>query len=288
MGSGEDAVFELLSALHHVPEGSLVAVEEVELGIHPEAMRCLAEVMLNLALSRKLQIVVTTHSEAFLDALPRVARCLVRKVGDKHEVFAGPTCRFAMSDMSGEAQREVTVYVEDAVAASLVGTMMSAEQRRRINVVPVGAKPELAKAAYFHQLSGAKTRRMVIWDGDVEDAEIGGWWGAHYQDQADRPAWGRLPGNTAPELMLADRVRTNSDAAQHVAMALGVGVDQVLDAFHRAHSAADHHALFALLASELDAVGGTQAVLNATCRAVVATCQGEFAQVRALVEEQLP
>jgi predicted ATP-dependent endonuclease of OLD family len=89
MGAGEDVLIELLATLQECPEESLVVVEEIELGLHQEAQRRLAEVLQDVALKKRLQIVVSTHSEQFLAALPKEARQLVNRVGDNHTEVAG-------------------------------------------------------------------------------------------------------------------------------------------------------------------------------------------------------
>ena len=43
MGAGEDIVIELLHVLQETPQGSLVVIEEIELGLHPEALTKLAK-----------------------------------------------------------------------------------------------------------------------------------------------------------------------------------------------------------------------------------------------------
>jgi predicted ATPase len=57
----------LLVALFHPNKAPLVCIEEPETGLHPDAMRLVAEVLIDA--SRRTQIIVTTHSEALIDAL---------------------------------------------------------------------------------------------------------------------------------------------------------------------------------------------------------------------------
>jgi predicted ATPase len=57
----------LLAILLHPDPPPLVCIEEPEVGLHPEALEILAEVFLEA--SQRMQLVVTTQSEAFIDAL---------------------------------------------------------------------------------------------------------------------------------------------------------------------------------------------------------------------------
>lgn len=58
----------VVTLLHPNPP-SLLCIEEPELGMHPDAAALLAELLVEA--SQRMQIIVTTHSEAFLSALTR-------------------------------------------------------------------------------------------------------------------------------------------------------------------------------------------------------------------------
>ena len=57
----------LLAILFHPNPAPLICIEEPELGLHPDAMRLVAEVLVEA--SERTQLVITTHSEALVDAL---------------------------------------------------------------------------------------------------------------------------------------------------------------------------------------------------------------------------
>lgn len=54
--------------------GSLLAFEEPENGVHPRRIELIAELLASLAHERKSQVLVTTHSPLFCDAILRIAR----------------------------------------------------------------------------------------------------------------------------------------------------------------------------------------------------------------------
>jgi predicted ATPase len=78
MGGGESSIIVLLSRLQAIPQGGLVVIEEVELGLHAEAQVRLIEMLIGYCTERRLQIICTTHSEAVIDAVPRRARVLLK------------------------------------------------------------------------------------------------------------------------------------------------------------------------------------------------------------------
>ena len=65
----------LLAILCHPSPPSLVCIEEPELGLHPDMMTTLAELMIEA--SQRTQIVVTTHSDALVSALSSVPESVI-------------------------------------------------------------------------------------------------------------------------------------------------------------------------------------------------------------------
>ena len=71
----------LLAILCHPKNSTLVCIEEPELGLHPDLILSLAEVLRDA--SERMQIVVTTHSDRLLDALTDVPGSVF--VTEKHD-----------------------------------------------------------------------------------------------------------------------------------------------------------------------------------------------------------
>ncbi len=61
--------------------GSLLAFEEPENGVHPRRLELIAQLLLTLALEQGRQVVVTTHSPLFCDAVLKGARSWAGEVG---------------------------------------------------------------------------------------------------------------------------------------------------------------------------------------------------------------
>jgi len=60
--------------------GGLLAFEEPENGVHPRRLELIAELLMNLALEQARQLVVTTHSPLFCDAVLKQARTSASEV----------------------------------------------------------------------------------------------------------------------------------------------------------------------------------------------------------------
>lgn len=71
VGFGVSQVLPALVLLYYVPEGSTVLMEQPEIHLHPAVQAGLADVMLNVAEARKLQIFVESHSEHLMRRLQR-------------------------------------------------------------------------------------------------------------------------------------------------------------------------------------------------------------------------
>ncbi len=65
----------LLAALFNPSPPPLICIEEPELGMHPDAMRLIAEALVEA--SERVQLIITTHSEALIDALSDRPECVL-------------------------------------------------------------------------------------------------------------------------------------------------------------------------------------------------------------------
>jgi predicted ATPase len=71
----------LLAILLHPEPPPVVCIEEPELGLHPDVIRPLAKLL--MAASERMQLVVTTHSDALIDELSDTAKSVI--VCEKHD-----------------------------------------------------------------------------------------------------------------------------------------------------------------------------------------------------------
>ena len=71
VGFGVSQVLPAIVLLYHVPEGSTVLMEQPEIHLHPAVQSGLADVMLNVASARNVQMIVESHSEHLMRRLQR-------------------------------------------------------------------------------------------------------------------------------------------------------------------------------------------------------------------------
>lgn len=120
MGFGEGRVFYTVNSLETAPEQSLFVLEEPETSLHEHAQHELAKYLIDVCCRRKHQIVLTTHSRAILNALPRESRKLLYREGSRVRVSDGTSSAEATGLLTLGHVREKIVFVEDAKAKALL------------------------------------------------------------------------------------------------------------------------------------------------------------------------
>ena len=71
VGFGVSQVLPVVTLLQYVPEGSTVILEQPEIHLHPLAQANLADVIVNAAMHRRVQVILESHSEHLLLRLQR-------------------------------------------------------------------------------------------------------------------------------------------------------------------------------------------------------------------------
>ncbi|RII42062.1 DUF2813 domain-containing protein [Galactobacter valiniphilus] len=175
MGTGEIAVWRMLRRLSTAPKNSLVAIEEVELGIHQSAQAAIAQTLVRAADKFSLQIVTTSHAREFIDNLPRRSRILVEPEGiTTRRCSVEVTTRLAQTTLMGrhESNHELLIVCEDDLAEALIQEFLTRDERKRVKIVPFGAKNQLVKTALDLHKNQPKLPILIAWDGETTDKEI--------------------------------------------------------------------------------------------------------------------
>jgi predicted ATPase len=215
MGAGENTLFGILSIIIDCPEGALILIDEIELGLHEEAQARLINELKQLCLKRQIQIICTTHSPTILDCLPPEGRIFLERIGNSTEVIPGISSRFAMGKLTGKPHVELDILVEDITAKLIIETALSNDLRQRINVMPVGS----STAVMRHFAARYKEQRppdiCVILDGDkssMRDEELKHFTSAleSWPDKDGARAWAEirldfLPGTKWPEAWIFEQ-----------------------------------------------------------------------------------
>lgn len=284
MGAGEDVLIDLLGVLQAAPVGSLIVIEEIELGMHPLALSALAQHLLEIVAQKHLQIIVSSHSREFVDAVPREARILIQPSNDEHSILYSPTTRFAMGELSGRFEPELCIYCEDDVAEHIIGRSLDGTLRRRVKVQPVGDKTTLATQALSHLRGNFGMRHLVIWDGDVTDAEVNGWI-ANNPQHSPNVSFCFLPSDLPPERWITDTLNCQ-DGYQAVAREFDLpSTADAMQFVQRLASLAEHHEVPFIAGQELNKAKSTAFEQLVKCAKSVDSTH--FNNVNALITQAL-
>ncbi len=212
MGAGEHSLFELISLLYIVEEGSLILIDEIELGLHEDAQAKLITEIKKICKSRKLQIICTSHSSKIIDSVPPEGRNFLEFKGAKTIVIPEVSSSYATGKLSGKNSKTLDILVEDEVAKLIIEAAIDTDIRKQINIIPIGSHLAVMRhlAARFVEKSFSNNNVCAILDGDQllqKEQQL-----KHFKDaleqkhnvEIDVKKWCKdrlsfLPGNTHPE-----------------------------------------------------------------------------------------
>lgn len=166
MGAGENALFEIFSTVCATPRGTLLVIDEIELGLHENAQRRLIAELKKVCRDRHVQVICSTHSPAIIEAVPPEARFYVESFSGKTTVIPGISSLYAAGKLSGKRTDELDIYVEDVVSAALVGSFIGSDVRERVNIVPIGSPMAIVRQMAARYKDPKGTECIAMMDGD--------------------------------------------------------------------------------------------------------------------------
>ncbi len=120
MGTGEARLYALVWMIENTPERSLLLIEEPEASLHPSAQYELGRYLADVAQRRRLQFLMTTHSEYLMLAIPEKSRIYLKRESNNIVPLPGVGVRQAISLMDNVAIPSLYILVEDDVAESII------------------------------------------------------------------------------------------------------------------------------------------------------------------------
>lgn len=175
-GSGESAVVKLVHQVFQAPKGTLVLLDEPEVSLHPGAQKRLLDFLLKQTMEKGLQVVLTSHSPAIVEELPKEAIVLLHQTPDG--TFS-PKCsiepELAFQYIGHTNTEKTKIIVEDNAAKELLTTCLSLYDKQASKSIDIvyhagGAKDILKEAVVLSRLNSSNTYIML--DGDMYHADI--------------------------------------------------------------------------------------------------------------------
>lgn len=122
--SGEEAVIYLLLDIMDAPKNSLILIDELEAGFHPNIQRKIADIIQYVSWREKKQFIVTTHSPTLISAFPTKSRVFIEATDGRYRAISGISKQAAASKMDSVSHPLVSLYCEDEVASFLIKKIM--------------------------------------------------------------------------------------------------------------------------------------------------------------------
>lgn len=222
MGAGESAVFGILTSLFAAGRGTLIVIDEIELGLHEKAQKFLVQELDKLCSELHCQVICSTHSHQILRSLPPEGRFFIETRGEQTVINPGISPDYACGKLAGQNAGELDIFVEDEAAKAILQASLSLSLRERICIHYIGSSE-----AVVRQLAARYLERndscVAILDGDKSEEKqdlcqkIRKNVETRYRDSEDEiNAWidarlDFLPGEQWPEAWLVQSARDSAD-----------------------------------------------------------------------------
>jgi hypothetical protein len=195
MGLGELALLFIYWTLLHIPEESILFLEEPESFIAPRSQRALIDLIAMYALDRRLFVMLTSHSGLITERVPGHHRDLVSRVPGTVSLVRDPSLGTLVSRLAILPARQLVLLVEDQLAGDLASVLVEySNLPYRCDVLVLGSESHITEV--LERLPARSESRHVtfigLYDGDQR--------GRLPRDLVHPVS--TLPSTTGPELML--------------------------------------------------------------------------------------
>lgn len=173
-GSGELAVVNLVLALEKLNDFDLLLLDEPETSLHPGAQEKLIEHLLELSRDKCIQVIISTHSQTFVENLPQSALVVLEESSDGIKPRLAPTKASAFERLGVVEKNKVTILTEDRLLQAMVMRALPRVDRSlRLGVAvvadDVGVSEMLSNQVRAHIQANSKV--LMVIDGDQKEVE---------------------------------------------------------------------------------------------------------------------
>ena len=111
--SGEDVLTRIIEDIVNAEDGSLILIEEIEIGLHPKIQRRLMDVLYHESRRAKKQFIVTTHSSSIIASVLPESRIFIENINNNFRAISNISINAALTKMDSLSYPLVNIYVED-------------------------------------------------------------------------------------------------------------------------------------------------------------------------------
>ena len=168
MGAGEQRLFSILETIYKATPFSLVLIDEIDLLLHPVAIRRLVEEISGVSEQRNLQVIFTTHSPVMSSLKEYVSIKYLDNAFSQTMVYEDITS-LAWKELTGENIKPINIFVEDELAKEHVTRVASnLNMLYKVNVSMFGSASNAFSLAAAMIIRDEPIDNTIIFlDGDV-------------------------------------------------------------------------------------------------------------------------
>lgn len=175
-GSGEVSVVNCVVKILRAARDSLILLDEPEVSLHPGAQKALRQLLFSAILKNGCQVIVSTHSEHFVNGLPNNAIKLFQfeAANNTYNIINNCSAEQAFLRLGSEFHGvKRKIYVEDMLAKEIVEAAaieIDKEILKNVEVIvyPGGADTIVRNLLVHFTVSETPNKDIVFLDGDMK------------------------------------------------------------------------------------------------------------------------
>ncbi|MDQ0035439.1 putative ATPase [Variovorax boronicumulans] len=195
MGRGELAVLTALWSLDAAPQNSILIIEDPETHVSARSQSAFMDLLAWSCATRGLWAIVTTHSPAILQKLPKEHVRLLVSEGGKSRLISLPNLHEISTIIGGGVAFKTLILVEDECAQSFLLALLEqldSDLRRQCSAASMNGESEITSILENFPVVSRWTQLVGCFDGDMRTKIKSKFPWPHIF----------LPGNLPPEPML--------------------------------------------------------------------------------------
>ncbi|MDY4784397.1 AAA family ATPase [Pygmaiobacter massiliensis] len=259
MGAGENAVISILLELLCAGKGTLMVIDELELGLHAKAQSEFIKVLKEICESNHCQIICSTHSDIVLNAIPPQGRFFVQNLSGQTVITPEISAEYAFGKLAGQNTNELDVFVEDEVGKAVIANIIPMRIRERVRLYAIGSDQAVLKQIAARYREG-KHNFIAFLDGDKRPThaqqitQVKNHLEARVGDEVQfaslmEQRLNYVPGDTWPELSIIQYL-LHAEDKQELLTRWDIAAEEVIPYLEQALTAGKHNEFY-LLAERL-------------------------------------
>lgn len=157
--SGEDVVLNMLVEILSVPNGSLILIDEIEIGLHPKVQRRFLDIIKHICITEEKQFIITSHSPTVYSSIPSESRVFIFNGPNGWKSQNGMNVNAIMSTMDSLYFPLIDLFCEDKEAQKIIEKALQNIMNNRnitnikkyVNCIPIGSADKTYKTYIAHK-----------------------------------------------------------------------------------------------------------------------------------------